>query len=196
MNLEQPFLRLTADRVLDELRRQEHVTLEGLPHHAAGPRAAIGHAGRAGTGADLDWIVAGAVPMTSVNGLAPQNHDRMSAEGAAPLRALGMWPGVVEHHGIFQDGSYYRAITTAGNRNARERFPRFTPVSTIARNFLRTLGPVELRPRLRHPAAGAFRADSCARSSGGKAHDPRGDPRGVCVGATGVSAGRILFPRN
>jgi predicted HD phosphohydrolase len=55
--LEKPFLSLTADRVLEELRRQGHVTLEGyritrLDHGLQSATRAERD------GADIDWIVA------------------------------------------------------------------------------------------------------------------------------------------
>ena len=115
--LEQPFLRLTADRVLDELRRQEHVTLEGYRI------TRLGHGLQSATraerdGADLDWIVA-ALCHDIGDGLAPQNHDRMSAEVLRPfVRWDVAW--VVEHHGIFQ--MLYYAHHYGWDRNARERF--------------------------------------------------------------------------
>jgi predicted HD phosphohydrolase len=115
--LEKPFLRLTADRVLDELRRQEHVTLEGYR------LTRLGHGLQSATraerdGADLDWIVA-ALCHDIGDGLAPQNHDRMSAEVLRPfVRWDVAW--VVEHHGIFQ--MLYYAHHYGWDRNARDRF--------------------------------------------------------------------------
>ena len=51
-------------------------------------------------GADIDWVV-GAVLHDIVDGLASQNHDRMSAE---VIRPFVRWDIAltVEHHGIFQ----------------------------------------------------------------------------------------------
>jgi predicted HD phosphohydrolase len=114
--LEKPFLALTADRVLEELRRQEHHAGR-LPDHAAGTWAAIGHAGRARRGGS-DWIVA-ALLHDIGDGLAPQNHDRMSAEVIRPfVRWDVAW--VVEHHGIFQ--MLYYGHHYGWDRNARDRF--------------------------------------------------------------------------
>ena len=75
--LEKPFLSLTADRVLDELRRADEVTLEGykisrLTHGLQSATRAMRD------GADIDWVV-GALLHDIGDGLAPQNHDRMSA---------------------------------------------------------------------------------------------------------------------
>jgi predicted HD phosphohydrolase len=115
--LEKPFLALTADRVLDELRRQEHSTLEGyritrLDHGLQSATRAERD------GADLDWIVA-ALLHDIGDGLAPQNHDRMSAEVIRPfVRWDVAW--VVEHHGIFQ--MLYYAHHYGWDRNARDRF--------------------------------------------------------------------------
>ena len=89
----------TADRVIAELKRQGETSLEGykitrLDH-------ALQSATRAeADGADLDWIV-GALLHDIGDGLAPQNHDRFSAEVIRPfVRWEVSW--VVEHHGIFQ----------------------------------------------------------------------------------------------
>jgi len=115
--LEKPFLALTADRVLDELRRQADVTLDGYRI------TRLDHGLQAATraerdGADIDWIV-GALCHDIGDGLAPQNHDRMSAELIRPfVRWDVAW--VVEHHGIFQ--MFYYAHHYGWDRNARERF--------------------------------------------------------------------------
>lgn len=122
--LEKPFLALTADRVLDELRRQEHITLEGYRITLEGYRITrLEHALQSATraehdGADLDWIV-GALLHDIGDGLAPQNHDRMSAEVIRPfVRWDVAW--VVEHHGIFQ--MLYYAHHYNWDRNARDQF--------------------------------------------------------------------------
>ena len=115
--LEKPFLAATADRILDELRRQEAVTLEG--YHVT----RLEHGLQSGTralreGADIDWVV-GALLHDIGDGLAPQNHDRMSAEIIRPfVREEVSW--VVEHHGIFQ--MLYYGHHYGWDRNARERF--------------------------------------------------------------------------
>ena len=115
--LEKPFLALTADRVLDELRRADEVTLEGykisrLTHGLQSATRAMRD------GADIDWVV-GALLHDIGDGLAPQNHDRMSAEVIRPfVRWDVAW--VVEHHGIFQ--MLYYAHHYGWDRDARERF--------------------------------------------------------------------------
>ena len=115
--LEKPFLALTADRVLDELRRADEVTLEGykisrLTHGLQSATRAMRD------GADIDWVV-GALLHDIGDGLAPQNHDRLSAEVIRPfVRWDVAW--VVEHHGIFQ--MLYYAHHYGWDRDARERF--------------------------------------------------------------------------
>lgn len=115
--LEKPFHAMTADRVLDEMRRADAVTLEGYPI------TRLGHGLQSGTRAlrdraDIDWVV-GALLHDIGDGLAPQNHDRMSAEVIRPfVRWEVSW--VVEHHGIFQ--MFYFAHHYNWDRNARDRF--------------------------------------------------------------------------
>lgn len=115
--LEKPFLALTADRVLAELARQGESTLEGyritrLDHGLQSATRAQAD------GADLDWVV-GALLHDIGDGLAPQNHDRMSAEVIRPfVRWEVAW--VVEHHGIFQ--MLYYGHHYGWDRNARDRF--------------------------------------------------------------------------
>ena len=115
--LEKPFLALTADRILTELRQSGENTLEGYQI------TRLEHALQSGTramrdGADIDWIV-GALLHDIGDGLAPQNHDRMSAEVIRPfVRWDVAW--TVEHHGIFQ--MLYYAHHYNWDRNSRERF--------------------------------------------------------------------------
>ena len=115
--LEKPFLALTADRVLDELRRAGDASLEG--YRVTRLQHGLQSATRAfRDGADTDWIV-GALLHDIGDGLAPQNHDRMSAEVIRPfVREEVSW--VVEHHGIFQ--MLYYAHHFDWDRNARDRF--------------------------------------------------------------------------
>ncbi len=115
--LEKPFLALTADRVLQELERQGDATLEG--YKITRLEHALQSATRAHLeGADVDWIV-GALLHDIGDGLAPQNHDRMSAEVIRPfVREEVSW--VVEHHGIFQ--MIYYAHHYNWDQNARDRF--------------------------------------------------------------------------
>ena len=115
--LEKPYLALTAERVLQELERQGDITLEGyritrLDHGLQSATRAERD------GADIDWIV-GALLHDIGDGLAPQNHDRMSAEVIRPfVRWDVAW--VVEHHGIFQ--MLYYAHHYNWDRNARDQF--------------------------------------------------------------------------
>lgn len=114
---EGPYLALTADRVLDELRRHGETTLEGYPITRL--QHGLQSATRAERdGADIDWIV-GALLHDIGDGLAPQNHDRFSAEVIRPfVRWDVAW--VVEHHGIFQ--MLYYARHYGWDENARDQF--------------------------------------------------------------------------
>lgn len=115
--LEKPYLALTADRVMEELRRQGEVSLEGYPI------TRLEHGLQSGTralreGADIDWVV-GALLHDIGDGLAPQNHDRFSAEVIRPfVRDEVAW--TVEHHGIFQ--MYYYGHHYGWDKDARDRF--------------------------------------------------------------------------
>ncbi|MCY3725093.1 MAG: HD domain-containing protein [Paracoccaceae bacterium] len=115
--LEKPYLTLTADRIISELQRQGEDTLSGYQI------TRLEHALQAGTrayrdGADLDWIVS-ALLHDIGDGLAPQNHDRFSAEVIRPyVREEVTW--VIEHHGIFQ--MIYYAHHYGWEPDAREKF--------------------------------------------------------------------------
>lgn len=115
--LEKPYLALTSDRVLAELRRQGDVTLEG--YNITRLDHALQSATRARRdSADIDWIVA-ALCHDIGDGLAPQNHDRFSAEVLRPfVRWDVAW--VVEHHGIFQ--MLYYAHHYGWDKDARDRY--------------------------------------------------------------------------
>jgi len=115
--LEKPYLALTADRVLDELRRQGDVSLEG--YRITRMDHGLQSATRAERdGADIDWIV-GTFLHDIGDGLAPQNHDRFSAEVIRPfVRWEVAW--TVEHHGIFQ--MVYNAHHYGWDKDARDRF--------------------------------------------------------------------------
>jgi predicted HD phosphohydrolase len=115
--LEKPFLRLTPERILDELHRQGQVSLEG--YKITRLEHGLQSATRAQRdGADIDWIV-GALLHDIGDGLAPQNHDRMSAEVIRPfVREEVSW--VVEHHGIFQ--MLYYGHHYGWDRNARDEY--------------------------------------------------------------------------
>ncbi|MCT4555131.1 MAG: HD domain-containing protein [Pelagimonas sp.] len=115
--LEKPYLAMTADRVMDELRRQGEVSLEGYQINRL--QHGLQSATRAERdGADIDWIV-GALLHDIGDGLAPQNHDRFSAEVIRPfVRWDVAW--VIEHHGIFQ--MLYYARHYGWDENARDQF--------------------------------------------------------------------------
>ncbi len=115
--LEKPYLALTPDRVLDELKRQGSATLDGYKI------TRLDHGLQAATraeaeGVDIDWIV-GALLHDVGDGLAPQNHDRFSAEVIRPfVRWEVAW--TVEHHGIFQ--TLYYGHHYGWDKNARDQF--------------------------------------------------------------------------
>lgn len=115
--LEEPYLALTADRVIDELKRHGESTLEG--YQLTRLEHALQSATRAERdGVDIDWVV-GALLHDIGDGLAPQNHDRFSAEVIRPfVRWEVSW--VVEHHGIFQ--MIYYAHHYGWDKNARDRY--------------------------------------------------------------------------
>lgn len=115
--LEKPYHALTADRILDEMRRQGEVSLEGYKINRL--QHGLQSATRAeADGADIDWIV-GALLHDVGDGLAPQNHDRFSAEVIRPfVRWDVSW--VIEHHGIFQ--MLYYARHYGWDENARDQF--------------------------------------------------------------------------
>jgi len=131
--LEKPFLALTGDRVLSELRSHGQSTLEGYPI------TRLEHGLQAATraeadGADLDWVV-GALLHDIGDGLAPQNHDRFSAEVVRPfVRWDVAW--CIEHHGIFQ--SFYYGRHYGWDENARDEFsshPCFESCATFCERW-------------------------------------------------------------
>lgn len=114
---EKSYHALTADRILDELRRQGENTIEG--YRITRLEHGLQSATRAHKdGADIDWVI-GALLHDIGDGLAPQNHDRFSAEVIRPfVREEVSWS--VEHHGIFQ--MVYYAHHYGWDENARDRF--------------------------------------------------------------------------
>ena len=125
--LEKPYLGMTVDRIMDELRRQGEVTLEG--YQITRLQHGLQSATRAeADGADIDWIV-GALLHDVGDGLAPQNHDRFSAEVIRPfVRWEVSW--VVEHHGLFQ--MLYFARHYGWDENARDRYKDHACFDTCA----------------------------------------------------------------
>ena len=163
--LEKPFLALTADRVLDELRRADEVTLEGykisrLTHGLQSATRAMRD------GADIDWVV-GALLHDIGDGLAPQNHDRMSAEVIRPfVRWDVAW--VVEHHGIFQ--MLYYAHHYGWDHDARERF-RYHPCFDSCAEFCERWDQSSFDPD--YPTEPLSRFEPMLREVfGRKAYDP------------------------
>ena len=79
-------------------------------------------------GADLDWVV-GSLLHDIGDGLAPQNHDKMSAELIRPIVRWDVaW--TIEHHGIFQ--MLYYGHHYGWDRNAREQFKHHPVFDTCA----------------------------------------------------------------
>ena len=115
--LEKPYLALTADRVLDELRRQGEVSLEGYQI------TRLEHGLQSGTralreGADIDWVV-GALLHDIGDIYAPYNHDEYAAAILRPfVREQVAW--AVEKHADFQM-LYYGDKVKGGNRDKRDR---------------------------------------------------------------------------
>ena len=114
---EEKYVSLTYERIIEELTRQGENTMEGykitrLDHGLQSATRAYND------GADIDWIV-GALLHDIGDGLAPQNHDRFSAEVVRPyVRDEITW--VIEHHGIFQ--MIYYAHHYGWDKNARDKF--------------------------------------------------------------------------
>lgn len=174
--LEKPFLGLTADRVLSELRRQGEMTLEG--YKITRLQHALQSATRAERdGADIDWVVA-ALLHDIGDGLAPQNHDRMSAEVIRPfVREEVSW--VVEHHGIFQ--MIYYAHHYGWDKNARDRFKDHPSFQSCA-DFCERWDQASFDPDYDHLPLEHFEP-LVHEVFGRKAHDPdvicKGEVRGL-----------------
>ncbi len=163
--LEKPFLALTADRLMDELRRQGAATLEG--YRITRLEHGLQSATRARReGADTDWIV-GALLHDIGDGLAPQNHDRMSAEVIRPfVRWEVSW--VVEHHGIFQ--MLYYGHHYGWDRNARDRF-RDHPCFDVCAAFCERWDQASFDPDYDSDTLESFEP-MVREVFGRKAHDP------------------------
>ncbi len=114
-DLEKPYIEMTPDRILTELRSQGGQSMSG--YKITRMEHGLQSATRAHRdGADIDWIV-GALLHDIGDGLAPQNHDRFSAEVIRPfVREEVTW--TVEHHGIFQMLYYGRHYNW--DENARD----------------------------------------------------------------------------
>lgn len=107
----------TADRLLDEMRRQDAQTISG--YKITRLQHGLQSATRARRdGAEVDWVVAALLHDVG-DGLAPQNHDKFAAEVMRPfMRDEVVW--TVEHHGIFQ--MVYYAHHYGWDPEARQRF--------------------------------------------------------------------------
>ncbi|WP_299028262.1 HD domain-containing protein [uncultured Sulfitobacter sp.] len=131
--LEKSYLSQTADRILHALALQGQATLDG--YKITRLQHGLQSATRAeNDGADIDWIV-GALLHDVGDGLAPQNHDRFSAEIIRPfVRWEVTW--TVEHHGIFQ--MLYYGHHYGWDRNARDQFrdhPCFDTCATFCERW-------------------------------------------------------------
>ena len=115
--LEEPFVKGTAARVLQVMAAQEEETIEGykVSRLAHGLQCAT-RAWR--DGADADWVAA-ALLHDIGDGLAPQNHDQFAAAMLRPyLREEVVW--CVEHHGTFQ--MVYYAHHYGWNQFERDKY--------------------------------------------------------------------------
>ncbi len=162
---EKPFHALTPDRILTELENHGKSTLEGyritrLDHGLQAATRALRD------GADIDWIV-GALLHDIGDGLAPQNHDRFSAEVIRPfVRWEVTW--VVEHHGIFQ--MLYYAHHYGWDRNARDEF-KGHPCFDVCADFCERWDQASFDPDYGHEALERF--EPLVREVfGRKAYDP------------------------
>lgn len=115
--LEKPHHRLTATRLLCELRQQDENSLAG--YQISRLEHALQSATRAlNDGADIDWIVSTLLHDIG-DGLAPQNHDKMAAEILRPfVREECTW--VIANHGVFQ--AYYYGHHYGWDNNEREKY--------------------------------------------------------------------------
>ena len=179
--LEKPHLAMTADRILAELQRQDEASLAGYRI------TRLGHALQSATrasrdGADLDWIV-GTLLHDIGDGLAPQNHDRFSAEVIRPfVREEVSW--VVAHHGIFQ--MLYYGKHYGWDENARERY-RDHPCFQSCADFCERWDQSSFDPDYRHEPLAFFEPMIRAVFSR-KAHDPAVIKPGMVVGLPPVKA--------
>ena len=175
---------LTADRVLAELRRAGEETLEG--YRITRLEHGLQSATRAeADGVDLDWIV-GALLHDIGDGLAPQNHDRMSAEVIRPfVRWEVAW--VVEHHGIFQ--MLYYAHHYGWDRDARERF-RGHPLFETCAAFCERWDQSAFDPG--YPTKPLSHFEPMVRTVfGRKAHDPAVIREGEAIGLGALEEGAL-----
>ena len=162
---EKPFHALTPDRILTELENHGKSTLEGyritrLDHGLQAATRALRD------GADIDWIV-GALLHDIGDGLAPQNHDRFSAEVIRPfVRWEVTW--VVEHHGIFQ--MLYYAHHYGWDRNARDEF-KGHPCFDVCADFCERWDQASFDPDYGHEALERFEP-LVQEVFGRKAYDP------------------------
>jgi len=151
--LEKPYLALTPDRLMDELRRQGEASLSG--YKISRLEHSLQSATRARRdGADIDWVI-GALLHDVGDGLAPQNHDRFAAEVIRPfVREEVSW--VVEHHGIFQ--MLYYGKHYGWDENARDKFKDHPSYQTCA-DFCERWDQSSFDPDYKYDSLDSFEAE-------------------------------------
>lgn len=174
-DLEQSYHSVTCDRLIEELENQGLQTLEGYKI------TRLEHGVQAATraekeGADLDWII-GALLHDIGDRLAPQNHDRMSAEVIRPfVRWEVSW--VVEHHGIFQ--MLYYADHYGWDKNARDQF-RDHPCFQTCSEFCERWDQSSFDPAYPSKSLDHFKP-MLREVFSRKAHDPAVIQEGIVIG--------------
>ena len=170
----------TADRLIRELRSQAGDTMTG--YKITRLEHGLQSATRARRdGADIDWVVA-ALLHDIGDGLAPQNHDKFTAEIMRPyMREEVVW--VVEHHGIFQ--MYYYAHHYGWDRELREKY-KDSPYYQSCVDFCERWDQSSFDPDYRNDPLESFE-DDIRTVFNRKAYDPEvqllGVVRGVPAGA-------------
>ncbi|MGI9402667.1 MAG: HD domain-containing protein [Rhizobiaceae bacterium] len=178
--LEKDYHLATSDRLIEELENQGRQTLEGYKI------TRLDHGLQSATraqkdGADLDWII-GALLHDIGDRLAPQNHDRMSAEIIRPfVRWEVSW--VVEHHGIFQ--MLYYADHYGWDKNAREQF-RDHPCFEVCSKFCEHWDQTSFNPDYNSYSLDHFKP-MLQEVFSRKAYDPEVIQEGVVIGMPAIS---------
>ena len=115
--LEKSYISMTSDRIIEELKRQGTISLEGYQI------TRLEHGLQSGTrafrdGADIDWIIA-ALLHDIGDEIAPLNHSELAAAVLKPfVSEKTRW--IVEQHGLFQ--AYYYNHHYGKDRNLRDKF--------------------------------------------------------------------------
>jgi predicted HD phosphohydrolase len=179
--LEKPFVAMTAERILRELRHQGEETLAG--YKVTRLEHALQTATRAlRDGADEDWVLA-ALLHDIGDGLAPQNHDRFAAEIIRPfVREEVTW--VVEHHGAFQ--MVYYAHHYGWNQFERDKHAD-SPHYQACVDFCERWDQFSFDPDYQSEPLEAF-APMVARVFARKPYDPAVLQPGVAIGLPPLAA--------